>query len=73
MQQQQPEPGNEAGLPAFITGGAPQPAQPQGPNGHENGGGQPDRFPLHRRRRRHRGPRDNVPGSQGRERPDDNG
>jgi hypothetical protein len=70
--QQQPEPGNEGGLPAFITGGAPQ-AQPQGPNGHENGGGQPDRFPLHRRRRRHRGPRDNVPGGQGRERPDDNG
>ena len=69
---QQPEPGNEAGLPAFITGGAPTPPQPQGPNGHENGGGQPDRFPLHRRRRRHRGPRDNVPGGQGR-RPDDNG
>jgi hypothetical protein len=73
VQQQQPEPGNEAGLPAFITGGAPQQAQPQGPNGHENGGGQPDRFPLHRRRRRHRGPRDNVPGSPGRERPEDNG
>ncbi|MGB9366431.1 MAG: DUF4167 domain-containing protein [Xanthobacteraceae bacterium] len=69
----QPEPGNEAGLPAFITGGAPQ-AQPQGQNGYENGGGQGDRFPLHRRRRRHRGPRDNVPGSgPGRERPDDNG
>lgn len=70
QQQQQPEPGNEAGLPAFITGGAPLPPQPQGQNGYENGGGQPDRFPLHRRRRRHRGPRDNVPG-QGR--PDDNG
>jgi hypothetical protein len=69
---QQPEPGNEGGLPAFITGGAPQQAQPQGQNGYENGGGQPDRFPLHRRRRRHRGPRENVPG-QGRERPDDNG
>ena len=27
---------------------------PQGQNGHDN---QPDRFPLHRRRRRHRGPR----------------
>ena len=26
VQQQQPEPGNEAGLPAFITGGAPQAA-----------------------------------------------
>jgi Domain of unknown function (DUF4167) len=67
----QPETNSDAGLPAFITGGAPQP-QPQGQNGHESGGGQPDRFPLHRRRRRHRGPRDDVPG-QGRERPDDNG
>jgi hypothetical protein len=26
-----------------------------GANGHD---GQPDRFPLHRRRRRHRGPRE---------------
>jgi len=69
---QQAEPGNNEGaLPAFITGGAAQPQQPQGQNGYENGG-QPDRFPLHRRRRRHRGPRDNVQG-QGRERPDDNG
>jgi len=68
---EQGEPGNEgAGLPAFITGGAPQAAPPQGQNGYENGGGQPDRFPLHRRRRRHRGPRENTPG-QGR--PDDNG
>ena len=73
---QQAEPGNEGGgLPAFITGGAPQPQppqQPQGQNGYENGSGQPDRFPLHRRRRRHRGPRDNIQG-QGRERPEDNG
>jgi hypothetical protein len=68
----QAEPANDGGLPAFITGGAPQPPQPQGQNGYENGGGQPDRFPLHRRRRRHRGPRDNVQGP-GRERPDDNG
>jgi hypothetical protein len=53
-------------LPSFITGGQPaqqQPAQQgQGPtngptnsNGHD---GQSDRFPMHRRRRRHRGPRD---------------
>jgi len=70
---QQTEPGDDGGLPAFITGGAPQPAQPQGQNGHENGGGQPDRFPLHRRRRRHRGPRDNAPGQGRGERPDDNG
>ena len=66
----QPEQGNDAGLPAFITGGAPQP-QPQGQNGYDNGG-QPDRYPLHRRRRRHRGPRDhNAP--QGGDRPDDSG
>lgn len=53
-------------LPAFITGGA-QP-QPQGepyqgyrqPNGFD---GQGDRFPLHRRRRRHRGPRGDQPGA----------
>jgi hypothetical protein len=57
--------GNETGnvdrLPSFITGGGPQPPQPpfqgQGQNGHEN---QSDRFPLHRRRRRHRGPRNDV-------------
>ncbi|MFZ0527865.1 MAG: hypothetical protein WBG15_17980 [Xanthobacteraceae bacterium] len=62
-------------LPSFITGGlpqqqgAPQPGQPSngphgqgggnGPNGYE---GSADRFPLHRRRRRHRGgPRDYAP------------
>ncbi len=67
----QPEPGSENGLPAFITGGAPQVPPPQGQNGYENGG-QPDRFPLHRRRRRHRGPRDQA-GPQGGDRPDDNG
>jgi hypothetical protein len=58
-------------LPSFITGGQqpqPQPPQHQQPpqqgqasNGYD---GSPDRFPLHRRRRRHRsGPRDqSVPG-----------
>jgi hypothetical protein len=51
-------------LPSFITGGQPQQAaQAQGgyaQNGHDN---QPDRFPLHRRRRRHRGgPRHDVQG-----------
>ena len=61
-------------LPSFITGGQPQqPTQhgqggsgphgqngPTGPNGFD---GTPDRFPLHRRRRRHRGggPRDHAP------------
>jgi hypothetical protein len=50
-------------LPSFITGGQPQQqqqpqqGQPQGgSNGYDGGGS--DRFPLHRRRRRHRGPRD---------------
>jgi hypothetical protein len=70
-------------LPSFITGGqapqqpqqqyAPQGQSPNGQNGNGNGGyeGQADRFPLHRRRRRHRsGPRDNAtqgdaPGDQG--------
>jgi Domain of unknown function (DUF4167) len=55
-------------LPSFITGGQQpqpqaQPAQNQqsfGPNGHDNQG---DRFPLHRRRRRHRGPRHELQGS----------
>src|SRR5256885_9153904 len=67
----QPEPGNDTVLPAFITGGTPQPQPPQGPNGHDNGG-QPDRYPLHRRRRRHRGPRDHS-GPHGGDRPDDSG
>jgi hypothetical protein len=57
-------------LPSFITGGQPQgqQGQPQGQNGGYEGqsgadrGG--DRFPLHRRRRRHRGPRGDMP-SQG--------
>jgi hypothetical protein len=78
--QPQPRPqseGSHEALPAFITGGAPQPAVPQqahepnGPNGFDNG--QPDRFPLHRRRRRHRGPRSDAPGPQGGDRPDDSG
>jgi Domain of unknown function (DUF4167) len=67
--QQQPAPVIEADvdrLPSFITGGQqpqPQPVQnPQGygQNGHENQG---DRFPLHRRRRRHRGPRHEISGA----------
>jgi hypothetical protein len=62
-------------LPSFITGGQsqPQPGQsgngphgqngPNGANGQNGYEGSPDRFPLHRRRRRHRGPRDH--GMQG--------
>ena len=77
-QQQQPQPqrrastGNAAAedgdvdrLPSFITGGQQpqqhQPHQGQQPdqNGHDSQG---DRFPLHRRRRRHRGPRPDAQG-----------
>ena len=53
-------------LPSFITGGAQQaPAPQQGfnQNGHDNN--HADRFPLHRRRRRHRGARDFQGGSRG--------
>jgi len=73
--QQQP---NNAGdvdrLPSFITGGQQPQIQPQpnqqsfGQNGHDN---QPDRFPLHRRRRRHRGPRNDYQGGQRGEERDD--
>jgi Domain of unknown function (DUF4167) len=68
-------------LPSFITGGQPNQQQPQqgqggngphgqngqnGPNGQNGYDGSPDRFPLHRRRRRHRGPRDHsVQGGEG--------
>jgi hypothetical protein len=48
-------------LPSFITGSSQPQAQGHGSNGHDN---QPDRFPLHRRRRRHRGPRSDVGGNQ---------
>ncbi len=63
-----PQQGTDAGtdvggLPSFITGGPqPQPNQGPGANGYDN---QPDRFPLHRRRRRHhRGPRSDIPDGQ---------
>jgi hypothetical protein len=74
------EDGNVERLPSFITGGggpqaAPQAAPQQnnaGQNNHQGYGqqngyeGQGDRFPLHRRRRRHRGPRGDMPqGAQG--------
>ncbi len=64
-QQPQADAGDVDRLPSFITGGQPQQPQPNqghqgyGQNGHENQG---DRFPLHRRRRRHRGPRHDVSG-----------
>jgi hypothetical protein len=55
-------------LPSFITGGQPPQPQPQPFQGNgenrldpgPNGAG--ERFPLHRRRRRHRGPRSDQPG-----------
>jgi hypothetical protein len=79
-QQPQPQPqprvqgggdfqGDVGQLPSFITGGQSQPqpgfqGAPNGQNGHEgNQGG--DRFPLHRRRRRHRGPRHDGGGNGG--------
>lgn len=62
---QQQDNGDVDRLPSFITGGQPQSANAQqasqGQNGHD---GQPDRFPLHRRRRRHRGPRPDFQGAQ---------
>ena len=72
--ERQPRPHNNGnlveggGLPAFITGSAPQPAAQEATaqDDHE----QSDRFPLHRRRRRHRGPRNDVPGGN---QPDDSG
>jgi hypothetical protein len=60
--QQQGDGANEAGgLPSFITGGAQQGQgnSNYGQNGYE---GQADRYPLHRRRRRHRGPRNDMQG-----------
>ncbi len=72
--QQLPPPSEEdvERLPSFITGGQPQqqapqqtPQQGQGPNGPNGYDGSPDRFPLHRRRRRHRGPRDHGMPSEG--------
>jgi hypothetical protein len=45
-------------LPSFITGSDPQPHQGNGQNGHDAGyQQQSERYP-HRRRRRHRGPRE---------------
>jgi hypothetical protein len=64
--------GNVDRLPSFITGGQAPQQQPQqnasgnpggppnGQNGFDNQGGG-ERFPMHRRRRRHRGPRGDMP------------
>jgi hypothetical protein len=64
-------------LPSFITGGAP--VQPNGQNGSpaaygQNGfEAQADRFPLHRRRRRHRTARAEGGQSDGEDAPRQNG
>src|SRR5262249_48908587 len=62
-------------LPSFITGGG-QPSQNNGQNGsYDNQGG--ERYPIHSRRRRHRGPnrRDmqggNQQGASGNDSPDE--
>jgi hypothetical protein len=65
----QHQPGNSegdvGGLPSFITGAQPQQNQSaHGQNGHEGQGGQADRFPPNRRRRRHRGPSQDVQGGE---------
>src|SRR5580692_11423360 len=58
--EQQPQPSPQQGLGPQGSNG------PNGPNGQSNQPGQngydgsADRFPLHRRRRRHRGPRDHM-------------
>ncbi len=53
-------------LPSFITGGTTQQGQAAGGAGAPNGfEGSADRFPLHRRRRRHRGPRDQSMSGEG--------
>jgi hypothetical protein len=60
-----PQPGGDGGvdrLPSFITGGqSQQSGHGQGPNGYDNQG---ERYQMHRRRRRHRGPRGDMPGGQ---------
>ena len=66
QQQHVPPPTSDADvdrLPSFITGGQPAPQPPQqaqAPTNSNGYDGQADRFPLHRRRRRHRGPRDHA-------------
>jgi Domain of unknown function (DUF4167) len=58
-----PTDGDVDRLPSFITGGQSHSPQPSQGNGHDSN--QPDRFPLHRRRRRHRGPRPDLQAGDG--------
>jgi hypothetical protein len=53
------ESGDIAQLPAFVTGGAPNSPAHAG-NGQNGFEGAPDRFPLHRRRRRRHTPREGA-------------
>jgi hypothetical protein len=72
--QQQIDSGDVDRLPSFITGGQPQAAGGQQAGAPQNGNdGQPDRFPLHRRRRRHRGPRNDFQGGRNDDRDDNRG
>jgi hypothetical protein len=57
------QPGDIERLPAFITGSNQQPSPPYQSHGANGFDGQPDRFPLHRRRRRRHGPRGDMAGS----------
>ncbi|MGE3998433.1 MAG: DUF4167 domain-containing protein [Variibacter sp.] len=66
------EAATDIGLPAFVTGGQPPATASNGAAAQQDGGfqqngfeGQPDRFPLHRRRRRPRGPRADAPQQPG--------
>jgi hypothetical protein len=82
---QRSDEGNVDRLPSFITGGQPPPQQqpahqgapgnPGQPNGYDGQGERPqgDRFPMHRRRRRHRGPRSDMPRGGVQEAADDAG
>ena len=56
--QQAPQQGQGSNSPNGASG-------PGGPNGSNGYDGSADRFPLHRRRRRHRGPRDHSMQSEG--------
>jgi hypothetical protein len=63
QQAERAESGVTSGLPSFITGGQqPQPASADA--NAQPGGQEGDRFPLHRRRRRHRGNRPDFGQSQ---------
>jgi Domain of unknown function (DUF4167) len=54
----QPQQGQGGNGPHYGANGQSGPNGPGGPGGQNGYDGSADRFPLHRRRRRHRGPRD---------------